>query len=115
VTGAKTKCAAQAIRKVFDIGWKPTHFLTNVSVSVGAVMNPAGLEKGVAIISAGYYKDPTDPQWMNTPEYKEWLDWMKKYNSAGNLTDSNNVYGYSAAQTMVAVLKRSCDNLTPPH
>ena len=112
LTAAVPKFAAQAIRKVFDIGWKPTHFLTNVSVSVGAVMKPAGLEKGVGIISAGYLKDPTDPQWMNTPEYKEWLDWMKKYNSAGNLTDSNNVYGYSVAQTMVAVLKTSGDNLT---
>jgi branched-chain amino acid transport system substrate-binding protein len=112
LTAAVPKFAAQAIRKVFDIGWKPTHFLTNVSVSVGAVMKPAGLEKGVGIISAGYLKDPTDPQWMNTPEYKEWLDWMKKYNSAGNLTDSNNVYGYSVAQTMVTVIKTSGDNLT---
>ena len=112
LTAATPKFAAQAIRKVFDIGWKPTHFLTNVSISVGAVMKPAGLEKGIGIISAGYLKDPTDPQWMNTPEYKEWLDWMKKYNSAGNLTDSNNVYGYSAAQTMVAVLKTCGDNLT---
>jgi len=112
LTAAVPKFAAQAIRKVFDIGWKPTHFLTNVSVSVGAVMKPAGLEKGVGIISAGYLKDPTDPQWMNTPEYKEWLDWMKKYNSAGNVTDLNNVYGYSVGQTMVAVLKASGDNLT---
>jgi branched-chain amino acid transport system substrate-binding protein len=112
LTAAVPKFAAQAIRKVFDIGWKPTHFLTNVSVSVGAVMKPAGPEKGVGIISAGYLKEPTDPQWANTPEYKEWLDWMKKYNSAGNLTDSNNVYGYSAAQTMIAVLRASGDNLT---
>ena len=89
LTAAVPKFAAQAIRKVFDIGWKPTHFLTNVSVSVGAVMKPAGPEKGVGIISAGYLKEPTDPQWANTPEYKELLDWMKKYNSAGNLTDSN--------------------------
>jgi branched-chain amino acid transport system substrate-binding protein len=112
LTAATPKFAAQAIRKVFDIGWKPAHFLTNVSVSVGAVMKPAGLEKGVGIISAGYLKEPTDPQWANTPEYKEWLDWMKKYNSAGNLADINNVYGYSAAQTMVAVLRTCGDNLT---
>jgi branched-chain amino acid transport system substrate-binding protein len=112
LTAAVPKFAAQAIRKVFDIGWKPTHILTNVSVSVGAVMKPAGPEKGVGIISAGYLKEPTDPQWGNTPEYKEWLDWMKKYNSAGNLADINNVYGYSAAQTMIAVLRTCGDNLT---
>jgi branched-chain amino acid transport system substrate-binding protein len=112
LTAATPKFAAQAIRKVYDIGWKPTHFLTNVSVSVGAVMKPAGPEKGVGIISAGYLKDPTDPQWQNGQEYKEWLEWMKKNYSSGNLTDSNNVYAYTAAQTMLAVLKASGDNLT---
>jgi branched-chain amino acid transport system substrate-binding protein len=112
LTAATPKFAAQAIRKVNDIGWKPTHFLTNVSVSVGAVMRPAGPEKGIGIISAGYLKEPTDPQWQDTTEYKDWLAWSKKYNSAGSLTDTNNVYGYSAAQTLVAVLKASGDNLT---
>ena len=48
-------------------------------------MRPAGLEKGVGIISAGYLKDPTDPQWQSTPEYKEWLAWMQKYNPSGNV------------------------------
>jgi branched-chain amino acid transport system substrate-binding protein len=112
LTAATPKFAAQAIRKVADVGWKPAHFLTNVSVSVGAVMRPAGPEKGVGIISAGYLKEPTDPQWQNTVEYKDWLEWSKKYNAGGNLTDTNNVYGYSAAQTMIAVLKASGDNLT---
>ncbi len=112
LTAAIPKFAAQAIRKVYDIGWKPTHFLTNVSASVKAVLQPAGPEKGVGIISAGYLKEPTDPQWQDTPEYKEWLAWMKKYNTSGNVADGNNVSGYSVAQTMVAVLKASGDNLT---
>ena len=112
VTAAIPKSAAQAIRKVYDIGWKPTHFLTSVSISVGAVMQPAGLEKCVGIITAGYLKDPTDRQWLDTPDYKEWLAWMKKYNTAGNIADSYNVYGYALAQTMVAVLKASGDTLT---
>ena len=112
LTAATPKFAAQAIRKVYDIGWKPTHFLTNVSVSVGSVMKPAGPEKGVGIISAGYLKDPTDPQWQSTPEYKEWLEWMKKYYSSGSLTDINNVYGYTVSQTLLSVLKASGDNLT---
>jgi branched-chain amino acid transport system substrate-binding protein len=112
LTAATPKFAAQAIRKVYDVGWKPTHFLTNVSNSVGAVMRPAGLEKGVGIISAAYLKEPTDPQWQDTPEYKDWLAWMKKYNTSGSLTDSNNVTGYSVTQTLVAVLKACGDNLT---
>jgi branched-chain amino acid transport system substrate-binding protein len=112
LTAAIPKFAAQAIRKVYDIGWKPTHLLTNVSASVGAVMRPAGQEKSVGIITAGYYKEPTDPRWQDTPEYKEWLAWMKKYNTSGNIADGNTVAGYSYAQTMVVVLKASGDNLT---
>ena len=112
LTAAIPKFAAQAIRKVFDIGWKPTHFLSNVSISVGSVIQPAGLEKSIGIISAGYYKDPTDPQWQDTPDYNEWLAWMKKYNSAANVRDGFAAYGYSAAQTLVAVLRASGDDLT---
>ena len=112
LTAATPKSAAQAIRKIYDIRWKPTHFLTNVSVSVKTVMQPAGPEKGVGIISAAFLKEPTDPQWQNTPEYKEWLAWMKKYNTSGDVADSLTVYGYSVAQTMVAVLKASGNDLT---
>jgi branched-chain amino acid transport system substrate-binding protein len=112
LTAAIPKFAVQAIRKVYDIGWKPTHFLTNISTSVAAVMQPAGLEKSVGIISANYLKGPDDPQWQDTPEYKEWLAWMQKYNSSANVRDGFTVYGYSVAQTMVAVLKASGDDLT---
>jgi branched-chain amino acid transport system substrate-binding protein len=102
----------QGIRKVFDIGWRPTHFLTNISTSVRSVMQPAGPEKGIGIISAGFLKDPTDPRWQDTTDYKNWLGWMKKYNRSANVADANAVYGYSAAQTMVAVLRASGDDLT---
>ena len=112
LTAAIPKFAAQAIRKVYDIGWKPTHFMTNVSSSVGAVFKPAGPEKGVGIVSAGYLKDPTDPQWQDAPDFKEWLAWMKKYNAGGNLADGNNVTGYAVASTLVPILKASGNNLT---
>jgi branched-chain amino acid transport system substrate-binding protein len=115
LTAAIPKFAAQAIRKLYDIGWKPTHFLSSVANSVGAVMRPAGLEKDVGVISATYAKDPTDPQWQGSSEYNEWLAWMKKYNSSANTADILNVYGYSVAQTMVAVLKASGDDLTREH
>ena len=112
LTVALPKFAAQAIRKVYDIGWRPTHFLNSVANSVGTVMRPAGPEKGVGIISAAFAKDPTDPQWQDTPEYKEWLAFMKKYNASANLADVQGGIGYSYAQTLVAVLKASGDNLT---
>jgi branched-chain amino acid transport system substrate-binding protein len=112
LTAAVPKFAAQTIRKVFDIGWKPTHLLTNVSSSVRSVMQPAGPEKGIGIISAGFLKDPTSPQWQDTTDYKNWLAWMNKYNRSANVADVYAVNGYSAAQTMVAVLRASGDNLT---
>ncbi len=75
-------------------------------------MRPAGLEKGVGVISGAFDKDPTDPQWQGTTEYQEWLDWMKKYNPSGNVADAITVDAYGRAQTMAAVLKACGDNLT---
>jgi branched-chain amino acid transport system substrate-binding protein len=112
LTAASAKFAAQAIRKVYDIGWKPTHFLASISVSVKAVMQPAGPEKAIGIISAGYLKEPTDPQWRDTVEYKEWLAWMNKYNSSANVADSLTVFAYTFAQIMVTVLEACGNNLT---
>jgi len=106
------KFAAQAIKKAAEIGWKPTHYLNNVSASVSAVMAPAGLENGIGLLTSAYIKDPTDPQWANDQGYKDWVEWMKKYYPAGNLADGFNVYGYNVAQGLVQVLKQCGDNLT---
>jgi branched-chain amino acid transport system substrate-binding protein len=106
------KFAAQAVRKAWDSGWKPLHFLNNVSASVGTVLAPAGLDKSVGIISTNYGKDPTDPQWANDPGFQAWVTFMKTYYTDGSLADSFNVYGYSAAQTLVQVLKQCGDELT---
>ncbi|MFN9773638.1 MAG: ABC transporter substrate-binding protein [Burkholderiales bacterium] len=106
------KFAAQAIKKAAEIGWKPVHYLNSVSNAAGAVMTTAGAENGIGVISAFYLKDPTDPQWQNSPEYKEWLSWMQKYFPGGDLKDNLNVYGYTVAQTLVEVIKKAGDNLT---
>lgn len=106
------KFAAQAIRKAYDIGWKPVQYLTNVSVGVGSVMQPAGPEKGVGIISSAYLMEPTDPAWKDTQAMKDWRAWMQKYYPEGNLNDNTNVYGYTVAQTVVQVLRQAGDDLT---
>jgi branched-chain amino acid transport system substrate-binding protein len=82
-----------------------------VSLSVGAVLTPAGLEKSKGLITVGYLKDATDAQWANDPAMKEYLAFLKKYYPEANSADSSNVYGYSAAQTLVQVLKQCGDNL----
>ena len=106
------KFAAQAIKKAAEIGWKPLHLLNSVSSAAGAVMVPAGAENGIGIVTTGYLKDPTDPQWASSKEFQEWLAWMKKFHPQGDLKDNLNVYGYTVAQTLVQVLKQAGDNLT---
>jgi branched-chain amino acid transport system substrate-binding protein len=106
------KFAALAVRKVYDMGWKPVHYLNNVGASVGSVLTPAGLEKSVGLITVAYLKDAVDEQWKNDPAMKEYLAFMAKYAPELKAIDANNVYGYSAAQTLVHVLKQCGDNLT---
>ena len=106
------KFAAQAIRKVADIGWKPVHYLNQVSASIGSTLVPAGLDKSVGLISMQYLKDSADKKWENDTGVKEWLAWMKKYYPEGDIKDASNIYGYSSAQTLVHVLKACGDDLT---
>ncbi|MBV8166991.1 MAG: ABC transporter substrate-binding protein, partial [Alphaproteobacteria bacterium] len=109
---ATPKFSAMAIRKAYDIGWHPLHLLNNVSVSIKAVLEPAGLDKSTGLITAHYHKDPADPEYAQEPAMKEWVEFMKKYYPDGNLGDSFNMYGYLAAQTMVQVLKQCGNDLS---
>jgi branched-chain amino acid transport system substrate-binding protein len=106
------KFAAQAIRKAAEIGWKPTHFLNNVSSSISSAIKPAGFENAQGIISSAWLKDPTDPQWKNDPEIKTWNAFLDKYWPEAPRTDANVVFGYAVAQSMVHVLKQCGDDLT---
>jgi branched-chain amino acid transport system substrate-binding protein len=109
---ATPKFAAQAIKKVAEIGWKPTHFLNNVSASVGSVIRPAGFENAQGIISAAYLKDASDKQWDNDQGMKDFYAFMNKYFPEGDKLDGGTVVGYGVAQTLVQVLKQCGDNLT---
>jgi branched-chain amino acid transport system substrate-binding protein len=106
------KQAAQAIRKAADIGWKPAHYLVNVSVSVAAVMKPAGFENSQGILTAAYLKDATDKQWDDDAEMKAWRAWMDKNMPGANKADANHIYGYAVSTLMHETLKRCGDTLT---
>jgi MFS family permease len=106
------KAAAQTIKKVAELGWKPAFFLSTAASSVGSVLKPAGFVNAKGIISSAYLKDPTDPTWKDDPATKGWLAFMDKYFADGDKANSNNVYGYVVAQTMVQVLKQCGDDLT---
>ena len=103
---ATPKFAAQAIRKTYDLGWTPVRYVTDVSLSIATVMKPAGFEKAKGLITANYGKDTTDPRWMYDPGVKEFTLFAKKYLSGNDLIDSNAIYGFGAAATMVQVLKQ---------
>ena len=106
------KYAAQAIRKAAEIGWKPAHYLNNVSASVATVMRPAGFENGQGILTAGYLKDPTDPRYANDKDFLEWKAFMQKYYPNGNVADGFNGYAYAVSSLLVHVLKQCGDDLT---
>jgi branched-chain amino acid transport system substrate-binding protein len=109
---ATPKFAAQAIRKVAEISWKPLHVVNNVSASIGGVLKPAGFESAQGIVSAAYLKDATDAQWKNDADMKAWNAFIDKYIPDGDKSDSSYIYGYSVTRTMVQVLRQCGDNLT---
>jgi len=108
VVAALPKMSAQAIRKVHELAWKPgLFFMSNVSISVGAVMNPAGPENGIGVISAAFVKDPTDPTWANDPGMNEWRGFMNKYMLGAEQSDNNYVVAYGFCKTLMQVLQQA--------
>jgi branched-chain amino acid transport system substrate-binding protein len=106
------KFAAQTIKKIAELGWKPLQFVTNVSVSVGAVMQPAGFAAAQGVLSADYRKDGADAQWKNDEGMKKWSAFLDKYMPGVDRSDNSLIYGYGVAQTMVKVLEMCGDDLT---
>jgi branched-chain amino acid transport system substrate-binding protein len=106
------KFAAQSLKKVAELGWKPVYYQSNVGASVGSVLKPAGFDTAQGIYSAAYAKDGADPQWDNDEGMKKFYAFLAKYAPDANKADGSVVYGYGQAQTMVQVLKQAGDNLT---
>jgi hypothetical protein len=105
--------AVQAIRKVRDLGWKPIFFTNSISVSnVRVVLQPAGLESSIGLLSSTWIKDPLDPAFENDPGMKDWRAWMSKYLPGEDVRRPSFVYGYNSAATMVQVLKQAGNDLS---
>jgi len=107
MVAALPKMSAQAIRKAHDQNWQPMYLTSNVSISVGAVMNPAGPENGIGIISGAFVKDPSDPTWANDPGMKEWRAFMDKYMPGADQSDNNYVVAYGFCKTLMQVLQQA--------
>jgi branched-chain amino acid transport system substrate-binding protein len=106
------KFAAQAMRKAADLGWKPAQYMNNVAASVATTMKPAGLENVQGVLTAAWTKDPTDHQWDNEDDMKEWRAFMGKHMPDANLGDASYVYAYCVATLMHITLKKCGDVLT---
>ncbi|MDP3159123.1 MAG: ABC transporter substrate-binding protein [Reyranella sp.] len=106
------KFAAQAIRKAADLGWKPVHYLNNVSSSVASTLKPAGLDNSQGIITALYLMDPTDKQWDSNDDMKTWSAWMDKWMPGANKGDGSYVFAYAVSYLMEQTLKKCGDDLT---
>ena len=109
---ATPKFAAQAIKRVSELGWKPLHILSYVSASIGSVIKPAGLENAQGIISAAYFKDPNDQKWKEDGGLREFNRFLDKYFPESNRSDTLIVNGYNTAQLLVELLKQCGDDLT---
>ena len=112
LTAATPKFAAQIIRKTFDLGWKPLHLLTNVSSSVATVILPAGAERAVGIVTAGFIKDLNDPAWSDDPGMAEWRGFMKEYMPDSDLNENNYLFAYAVGGTAMQMLKQCEGNFS---
>ena len=112
ILGATPKFAAQAIRKVFDLGWKPLEILANVSVSITSVLKPAGLDKSTGLVTGAYLKDPSDPKLASDPGLADYRAFMKKYMPESDVNDANSVYAFGQGITMVKVLEQCGADVT---
>jgi branched-chain amino acid transport system substrate-binding protein len=109
---ASPKFAAQAIRRVHDIGWKPMFFMTNVSISAGSVLQPAGPEKAIGMITGQFCKDAADPAWDKDAGMGQFKAFMAKHLPAADISDGYYVWGYGSSYLLWKVLEQCNGNFS---
>jgi ABC-type branched-subunit amino acid transport system substrate-binding protein len=112
IIAANAKGGAQAIRKIYDLGWMPDRYLASTSSSIAAVLKPAGIEQSKGVITNYWGKDPADPRWANAPDYKSWAAFVLRYMTPPDLIDSFAIYAYGAASLLTHVLKQCRDDFS---
>ena len=109
---AVNKYVVQSIRRVVSLNWKPTlELILDTQIGSG-ILNPAGAENALGIVSSAWLKQPDDPTTANDPDVKEYLAFMKKWLPSENPDNSLTVYAYVQAQVEADTIKRCGDNLT---
>lgn len=113
VSFSMPRAAAQAIKKVKDVGWNVAQqYVASSSAYVKTVMEPAGADASKGVMSTIYFKDASDPRWASDPATLEFKAFMKKYLPSEDVSNSQAVLGYTMAQIMVHVVTAAGDELT---
>ena len=112
VSGTTAKFAAQSIRKIFELGWKPMHFIPSGAASISSTINPVGPEKAQGVITSAYLKDVSDPAWADDAGIKDYLNFMQKYFGDGNPKETYNLYAYTVACVLRKVLEQCNGDFT---
>ncbi|MEY9241890.1 branched-chain amino acid transport system substrate-binding protein [Bradyrhizobium elkanii] len=112
ISGTTAKFCAQSIRKIYELGWKPMHFIASGAASISSTIAPVGLDKSQGTISSAYVKDVADPAWANDPGVKDFLAFMEKYFPDGNPKEGYNLYAYTVAQVLKIVLEQCKGNFS---
>jgi branched-chain amino acid transport system substrate-binding protein len=106
------KFAAQAIKRVHEIEWKPLFVLNLISSSVGAVIEPAGRDKAIGIVAASNTKDPTDPRWNDDAGMKEYHAFFRERLPGSSINDTNYLFGFMQGKILEQVLKQCGNDLS---
>jgi ABC-type branched-subunit amino acid transport system substrate-binding protein len=106
------KFAAQAIRKIADLGWTPERLLSNTASSKSAALIPAGLDRSRGVITASWYKRVDDPEWGDTPDMRAFTTTMTEFLPGVDLREESAVFGYVNAAMVHWVLAACGDELT---
>lgn len=107
-----SKFAAQGIRKVAALGWKPLHIVNSNCSSVGGTLAPAGLDNAKGLVSASWEAIATDPNYRDKPRIRAFVDFMKQYMPTVTLDDTTATPGYNNAYMIEQVLRRCGNDLT---
>jgi branched-chain amino acid transport system substrate-binding protein len=106
------KFAAQALRKMDELGWKPVTIVNFVSASIGNTFAPVGLDKVKGVVTAGFQKDPTDPKWKDDQGIKDYIVFFNKYLPGADLADQNYQYGFQQGMVLEQLLKQCGKDLS---
>jgi ABC-type branched-subunit amino acid transport system substrate-binding protein len=102
------KACSQAIRKGYELGWRPIRMLTSACTNPDTVIKPAGFDKAQGILSLIAFKQATEAMRAD-PDMAVYLAFMHDHLPEAEPMTLYGVYAYSAAQAMVTVL-RQCGN-----